>query len=170
MRLAESIETPRNPPSTPSRSQRSPTLRPSSASKPTLILSSELRAYRQGLPIMLPARRNKVDLSVRTSFDPNHASHLQSHISPRLRAIQRGCIDAEYVTDADQCVSDLILIGFVRGGAEALSSVWQAPHSQECVEQDAEGSSLIHPQYLVYVDKPPYVGPEVFRFRRLCVI
>jgi hypothetical protein len=69
MRLAESVETPRNPLHFTPFTNTSPVLDPSSASKPTLILSSELKAYRQGQSTMLPARRNKVDISVRTSFD-----------------------------------------------------------------------------------------------------
>lgn len=91
---------------------------------------------------MLPARRNKVDISVRASFD------LKSDIAPSiapLRASQRGCIDAEDVIDTDQCTSLPILTGNVPGGTEALSPLWQAPHPQECAEQDAEGSSLICP-------------------------
>ena len=67
MRLAESIETPRaiHPPQHSIACQLSGSRLRQSQSH------SFLRA--QGLPIMLPAKRNKVDISVRISFDPKSA-------------------------------------------------------------------------------------------------
>lgn len=47
------------------------------------VLSSELRPYCQGPSIMLPARRNKVDISVGTLSIPYQTSHLRLHICMR---------------------------------------------------------------------------------------
>ena len=91
---------------------------------------------------MLPAKRNKVDISVRTSFDPK--SDIASSIArlPKTICDSESNFDAEDVVNADLRVCDLIFIGFDRGGAEALSSLWQATHSQGCVDEGAESPSL----------------------------
>jgi len=130
-----------NPPTPP----RSPTLANAQSVvcvKTNPVLSSELRAYRQGPPTMLPAKRNKVDISVRTFFDPE--SDIASSIArlPKTVCDLESSFDAECVVDADRRVCDLIFIGFDRGGAEALSSLRQTTHSQGCVAEGAESPSL----------------------------
>ena len=61
---------------------------------------------------MLPAKRNKVDISVRTSFDPK--SGIASSIARLPKAVcdSEGDFDAEGVVDADRRVCDLISVGF----------------------------------------------------------
>ena len=137
-----SIKTPRDPPSTPSRSQRLPILCPPSASKPipSFPQSSDptVGAHQ---PCSQPSATRSTSACVPLLI-PNQTSHLQSHTPLRLTAIRRGYLDVEDAVDADQPGPDLVFIGSDRGGAEALSSVWQAPHSQECLDEGAESSSL----------------------------
>ena len=91
---------------------------------------------------MLPARRNKVDISVRTSPDPKPGIPSSIARLPTIVCDPEGTFDTEGVVDSDLRARDLIFIGYDRGGAEALSSVWQASHSQEFVEEDARSPSL----------------------------
>lgn len=133
--------------STPSRQQSVRRL----AVKPISFSPQSSEPTVKGPSVMLPARRNKVDLSVRTFLISNRTSHHQSHVRPRLRTIQREPTDAGDVADADQCILVLDFLVYDRGGAEALSSVRQTPYPQECVEQDAEGPSPIHPGSFVHL-------------------
>jgi len=91
---------------------------------------------------MLPAKRNKVDISVRTSFNPK--SDIASSIArpPKTVCDLESSFDAECVVDADRRVCDLIFIGFDRGGEEALSSLWQTTHSQGSFDEGAGSPSL----------------------------
>ena len=81
---------------------------------------------------MLPARRNKVDISVRTLFQSQVRRRIFNRTSRHDR--MRSGEDISTQKGVDQRLFDFISTGYVPGGAEALSSLWQAPHSQECVE------------------------------------
>ena len=57
--------------------------------KASLVLSSQSRGYRQGSSTMLPAQRKKINMSVRTSFDP------ESDIPSSIARLTTAACDSE---------------------------------------------------------------------------